>query len=457
MLTPKRRVIDEKIVLVCLEGLLYVPKAGCNLYSPGLALEYGFKMSWDQDTMMFGMMFDGIEVLRAVHKHRLWAFIAHNIGGVNVDKKTTLVKRHIVANFAVTDGVEDTDVWHAHLGHPCPEYILLMVDRSMAKGIMLKKRGKMDCADCHFGKQRCKTYKKSLERNIAQVNGMIFADLLIPGLHNGTRYSAVLVVTDGVSRFVTTYLLRSKSKDEVNGVDTAVTGRWNAEKEFSDEQDGVIRPVKQVLMDKSAEICNNSIARWYAKKGIFHTKVGPKSSQLNLVERTHQTLIGMSAVYIKNKVLCKSTGRTPYGIMYGSKPKIHHIRTLGSLVYCHTPLTKRKKLEVNCKVGFLIDYKEDDVDCQEYFPTEHQKGFVANVKVNETIKYKNRYDLDDVEYDSEESQRAECDVNSVCDDSNIEMQSAVVSADDLNEAEQELWDMVHNIQQRSSSGLADSD
>ncbi|KAJ8546882.1 hypothetical protein ON010_g11353 [Phytophthora cinnamomi] len=348
----------------------------------GQALEQGFKMSWEQETMMFGMTKDGTEVLRAVHEHRLWAFNVHNIGGVKVDKKTTAVKKQIVVNFAVTDGVEDIDVWHARLGHICPEYIRLMVDRGMAKGIMLKRRGKMDCTDCHFGKQRRKTFKKSLDRNIVNVNDMVFADLLIPGLHNGTKYSAVLVVMDGFSRFVTTYLLNSKTEDEVNGymkqyiawaerqhgrkVDTVVTRRWCAEEESSDEQDEAIGPVKQVLTDKGAEFCNKTIEHWYATKGIVHTKVGPKSSQLNLVERTHQTLIGMvktmmhdsglprsfwmhalqTAVYIKNRVFCKGAGRTPYEMMYGTKPDIHHIRTFGSLVYCHTPVAKRKKLSV---------------------------------------------------------------------------------------------------------------
>ncbi|KAG6612762.1 Integrase, catalytic core protein [Phytophthora cinnamomi] len=195
----------------------------------------------------------------------------------------------------------------------------------------------MDCTDCHFGKQRRKTFKKSLDRNIVKMNEMAFADLLIPGLHNGTKYSAVLVVMDGFSRFVTTYLLNSKTEDEVNGymmqyvvwaerqhrrkVDTVVTRRWCAEEESSHEQDEAIGPVKQVLTDKDAEFCNKTIERWYATKGIVHTKIGPKSSQLNVVERTHQTLNGMV-----------------------------------------------------------------------YFPTEHQKGFVADVKVNEVIKFKDRYD-----------------------------------------------------------------
>ncbi|KAG3126054.1 hypothetical protein PI124_g22602 [Phytophthora idaei] len=107
--------------------------------------------------------------------------------------------------------------------------------------------------------------------------------------------------------------------------------------------------------------------RWYKKKGIVHTKVGPNASQLNPVERTHQTLIGMvktmmpesglppsfwthaleTAVYVKNRVFCKGAGRTPYELMFGTKPDIHRIRAFGSLAYCHTPKAKRKKLSMN--------------------------------------------------------------------------------------------------------------
>ncbi|POM59370.1 Integrase catalytic core protein [Phytophthora palmivora] len=103
--------IDEEMVFVFLEDVLYVPKAGCNLFSPGQALEQGFKMSWEQETMMFGMTKDGTEVLRAGHNHRLWTFNVHNIGGVKVDEKSTAVKKQVVANFAVTDGVEDIDTF----------------------------------------------------------------------------------------------------------------------------------------------------------------------------------------------------------------------------------------------------------------------------------------------------------------------------------------------------------
>ncbi|KAG3110199.1 hypothetical protein PI124_g14810 [Phytophthora idaei] len=87
-----------------------------------------------------------------------------------------------------------------------------MVDRNMANGIMLKKRGKIECAGCHFGQQRRKMFQKKLDRDIERVNDLVFADLLIPGLQN----SAVLVMMDAYSLYVTTYLLKTRTQDEVN-------------------------------------------------------------------------------------------------------------------------------------------------------------------------------------------------------------------------------------------------
>ncbi|OWY90132.1 LOW QUALITY PROTEIN: Retroelement pol Polyprotein [Phytophthora megakarya] len=250
--------IDEEMVFVFLENVLYVPKAGCNLFSPGLALDQGFKMLWDRDSWIFGMSKEGTEVIRSTLEHRFWAFSTHNIGGTATGKSSSMVKQHVVANFAVMDDIE---VWHERLAHTCPEYIRLMVDRGIAKGIMLKKRGKIDCMDCRFGKQKRKTYRKQLERNIMKVNDMVFADLLIPGVHNKTHYTAVLVVMDGYSRFVMTYLLKSRNKDEVNArmqeyiaraerqhgrrVEKVVTRKF-----AGDDTEETSRPVKQVLTDK---------------------------------------------------------------------------------------------------------------------------------------------------------------------------------------------------------------
>ena len=150
-----------------MDNVLYVYGAGCNLFSPGLALDHGYEMSWDLDSRIICMKKDKLEVIRTHHKNRLWSFETHNIDspvnpGYTERKRST--KNICYANSAVTNGVEDLTVWHDLLGHTCPEYMRLMVDRGMAKGIMLQRRGKVDCPDCHLGKQRRKSFRKTIDR-----------------------------------------------------------------------------------------------------------------------------------------------------------------------------------------------------------------------------------------------------------------------------------------------------
>ena len=78
---------------------------------------------------------------------------------------------------------------------------------------------------------------------------------------------------------------------------------------------------------------------------------------------------------------------TPYEMMFAAKPDLHHTRSSGSLAYCYTPQSKRKKIDYNSRTGFFLGYREDVVGCNVYFPTEHKTGFVCDIKVNEHIKY----------------------------------------------------------------------
>ena len=51
---------------------------------------------------------------------------------------------------------------------------------------------------------------------MTRVNEIIFADLIIPGVNNGSPYFSVLVVIDGYSRYVKVFMLKSKTEGEVN-------------------------------------------------------------------------------------------------------------------------------------------------------------------------------------------------------------------------------------------------
>ena len=62
--------IDEQLVHMMLDNALYVSGARCNLFSPGLALDKGFIMSWDASARIFGMTKDNLEVSRTDHANQ---------------------------------------------------------------------------------------------------------------------------------------------------------------------------------------------------------------------------------------------------------------------------------------------------------------------------------------------------------------------------------------------------
>ena len=94
---------------------------------------------------------------------------------------------------------------------------------------------------------------------------------------------------------------------------------------------------------------------------------------------------------MKNRVFCKGADATPYELRFVYEPDNHHIRSFESLAFCHLPTSKRKKLGMNCRLGYLLGYREKVVGCYVYFLSEHTKGFASNVKINETIKYRDRH------------------------------------------------------------------
>nr|KAE8934158.1 hypothetical protein PF009_g15856 [Phytophthora fragariae] len=294
----------------------------------------------------------------------------------------------------------------------------MMVDKDLVRGMMLRRRELGACDACHIGKQKQRAHRKKLNRNIMKPNQVVYADLLIPSKDNGTKYEAVLVIMDGYSRFVTIHLLKSKSSTVVNQHMKEYVlwaerqaGRHKIEQVLTRTVNLKYR-VHQVQTDKGGEFVNTDIDAWYKAHGIEHILVGPKSSQLNLCERTHQSLVEMTkatmhdagfprslwpdalrnAVYIKNRTYNKGTQGIPYEMMFAVKPDLHHIRKFGALAYVHVPVTPgRKKHHDNARLGFVLGYAEDVVGCKVYFPENRTATFVSDLRVAEDVMYRDRH------------------------------------------------------------------
>jgi transposase InsO family protein len=301
-----------------LSDVFYVPGAEYGLFSPGLAAEQGLEFDYQNDTMNFLVSDLDHTVIVARPHDATWRFhVTHPSKAENV-----IPRDQFLANLTAAEGVATLERWHERLAHTCPQYLKTMADKGLVRGMMLTRQQLGTCEACHIGKQKQKPHRKKLDRKLKTPIQVVYADLLIPNKGNETRYEAVLVILDGFSRFVTIHLLTSKARYVVNK-HMMEYAMWT-ERQAGRGRNGIERSVfnvQQVLTDKGGEFVNDAMKNWYAAHGIEHVLVGPKSSQLNLYERTHQSLVGMmkpmmyqsglprslwsealkNAVYIKNR------------------------------------------------------------------------------------------------------------------------------------------------------------
>ncbi|KAG2978461.1 hypothetical protein PC128_g21092 [Phytophthora cactorum] len=173
--------------------------------------------------------------------------------------------------------------------------------------------------------------------------------------------------------------------------------------------------VIEVLTDGGGEFLNGSNDVWYQQHGITHTVTPNNVSRLNMVERTHKTLQGMLktmmkdsgfptsfwvealyyAVYLKNRSFSSATNCTPYEEMWGRRPDILYVRKFGALAYVHTKVgPSRHKFADNCRIEFVLGYRDGTLGCKVYFPPEGSVQVAGQVTVNEQILYKDRHHND---------------------------------------------------------------
>ncbi|KAE9167269.1 hypothetical protein PF004_g28877 [Phytophthora fragariae] len=405
--------VDGQQATVTLNDVFYVPGATHGLFSIGLAAEQGFDFDYDRQTEDFRVQDQGRTVIVASPHEATWGFqVTHPSNGDYVGPQD-----QPLSNFTAAEGVASLKLWHERLGHTCPQYLKMMVGKGLVRGMLMKQRDLGACDACHIGKQKKKPHLKKLERNTKTPNQVVYADLLILSKDNGTRFEAVLVIMDGFSRFVTLHMLTSKSSEVVN--------RHIKEYVLWAERQAGRHKVRQVLTrtlhvvykdypiltDKSGEFVNTEMESWYKAE---HVLVGPKSSQLNLCERTHQSLVEMmkasmhdagfpktlwlealrNAVYIKNRIYNKGTGGVSYEMLFGVKPDLHHVRKFGALAYVHVPVTPgRKKHQNNARLGFVLGYAEDVIGCKVYFPDNRTAKFVSDLRVAEDVMYRDRHEV----------------------------------------------------------------
>ncbi|POM73720.1 Retrovirus-related pol Polyprotein, partial [Phytophthora palmivora] len=133
------------------------------------------------------------------------------------NKKLRAPMRQPRVNISAADGCAALQRWHERLGHLCPQFVKIMVDRDLVKGMMLHQRTFDGCEACNLWKERKLSAQNRLDRGIERKNEVIFADLLFPEPRTPSgNQKPVLVIMDGYTRYTTVYPLKSKEAPEVN-------------------------------------------------------------------------------------------------------------------------------------------------------------------------------------------------------------------------------------------------
>uniref|UniRef100_H3H9X7 Retroviral polymerase SH3-like domain-containing protein n=1 Tax=Phytophthora ramorum TaxID=164328 RepID=H3H9X7_PHYRM len=67
----------------------------------------------------------------------------------------------------------------------------------------------------------------------------------------------------------------------------------------------------------------------------------------------------MTAIYVKNRLPSpKVEHKTPFEIVYKSKPSVKHMRVFGCQTYILTPKEKRRKWDPKARAGLFLGYEE---------------------------------------------------------------------------------------------------
>ncbi|GFV84632.1 retrovirus-related Pol polyprotein from transposon TNT 1-94 [Trichonephila clavipes] len=143
--------------------------------------------------------------------------------------------------------------------------------------------------------------------------------------------------------------------------------------------------VKEFLCDNGGEFDNKDVHEILHSNGITQRLTAPYTPEQNKAsEREMRTIIEMartlkysnpevsfpaaiwaelvnSAIYILNRTGKLSIENTsPYELWLKKKPRLKHLRIIGSPCYAHVPAQKRRKMDKKAIQGYLVGYDGDE-------------------------------------------------------------------------------------------------
>lgn len=370
-----------------LENVQYVPELKQNLFSTAATTGKGFAMT---------IFSDHCEITDSNCEPKAFGFKDAR----NQFRMAFRLRKNEHAYACSTKSVS-LQQWHRRLGHINVAAIKKMCKNQIVDGIDFSDEKNFFCEECQYGKMKRSSHPSSGIRN-AENGQYIHADLCGPmeeiGI-GGVRY--FLLLKDEASSFRYVYLISQKSnvfeilKDFLPLVKN-VTGN----------------NVKHFRFDNGGEFVNNDVMKLLSSNGVVFERITAYTPEQNgFIERDNRTVLESArtmliasglekrmwpeavrtAVYVLNRS-CNSRNptTTPFGLWFGEKPHIGHVKVFGTIGYALVPKQKgRKKWDSKAKKVHLVGYEPTSKNFRLY---DAESGIVfvsCDVSFNESVVHDN--------------------------------------------------------------------
>lgn len=344
---------NGKVTTATITDVLYAPQIGGNLLSVSKLAKKGFVLNFN----------DGACELKHGSKQIAVVDEFNNL--------YTLRQPDVVCAVGGTNkGKGCIHHWHRVFGHRDPRAIKEMFRDGLIEGAeLIKCNCCNDCEVCLKAKTTRLPFSNEATNHSKSVLDLVHTDVCGPmqtASNTGKRY--ILTLIDDFSRFTVISLLSHKSEVEsrIKEYISLVNNKFGG------------KP-KIFRSDRGGEYLSNQFKAYLRNEGIEQQLTAPHTPQQNgIAERKNRTLMEMArcmltdaqlpnmfwaeavcaANYIQNRVLTRSTHKTPFELWYDRRPDARHMNIFGSKCFVHVPKENRRKLDNTAIEMILIGYDE---------------------------------------------------------------------------------------------------
>lgn len=346
--------VNGKLEPILLKDVWYVPSITKNLFSVLAAHDKLEKSVFKSTTLECKLEVDGqTKVIGTREK----------FGGL-FKLKITCLKPNLEVNQLTTSSTL-LQIYHERFGHQNKNHVKKLIEKEFN---IKAEATKELCVGCIYGKSH--TLKFGTREKATRPGELVYADVCGPFPYSISKYRYFVLFKDDYTRYRFVYFLREKA--EVHAKLSLMLSEAKAA--------GVV--IKELLSDNGGEFDNGKVQAILNKEGIKQRLTMPYTPQQNPTERENRTVVEMArslmhahanictalwaemvstAVYILNRSGPTSIdGKSPYELWHHKKPRLSHLRIIGSNCYPHVPKQRRKKLDKKAQKGILIGYDSDE-------------------------------------------------------------------------------------------------